>query len=101
MNMFPWKDGSDFPADFDWKHPSQQPFYTKDGEPTRDPSFMKLYHSNINHQEQLQFHKVLDHELVHHPLYRKAVVKDASNQSLRKITTIFPRIHIHIVQCYT
>lgn len=37
VNMFPWKDGSDFPADFDWKHPSQQPFYTKDGEPTRDP----------------------------------------------------------------
>ena len=36
--MFPWEDGTDFPANFDWKSPSKQPFFTK-GEmvPTRDP----------------------------------------------------------------
>lgn len=37
VNMFPWADGSDFPADFDWEHPSQQPFFDGSGEPTRDP----------------------------------------------------------------
>lgn len=36
VNMFPWKDGSDFEEDFDWEHPSKQPFF--DGKtPTRDP----------------------------------------------------------------
>ena len=37
VNMFPWADGTEFPADFNWKNPSQQPFYTKEGVPTRDP----------------------------------------------------------------
>lgn len=38
VDMFPWEDGSDFPADFDWKEPSKQPFFTKkDLTPTRDP----------------------------------------------------------------
>lgn len=37
VNMFPWENGEKFPADFDWMNPSKQPFYTKDGEPTRDP----------------------------------------------------------------
>lgn len=38
VDMFPWADGSDFPADFDWKKPVKQPFFTKgDMEPTRDP----------------------------------------------------------------
>ncbi|WP_044266654.1 RagB/SusD family nutrient uptake outer membrane protein [Bacteroides timonensis] len=36
VNMFPWSDGSDFPANFDWEHPSKQPFF-ENGEPTRDP----------------------------------------------------------------
>ena len=38
VDMFPWEDGTDFPANFDWKSPSKQPFFTK-GEmvPTRDP----------------------------------------------------------------
>lgn len=36
VNMFPWADGSDFSEDFDWVHPSKQPFF--DGKtPTRDP----------------------------------------------------------------
>lgn len=40
VDMFPWEDGSDFPADFDWKHPSRQPFFRyESGQmiPTRDP----------------------------------------------------------------
>ena len=42
VDMFPWDDGSDFPADFDWKNgnPARQPFFQPDGEkmiPTRDP----------------------------------------------------------------
>lgn len=41
INMFPWADGTDFPEDFDWESPSQQPFFTiaanAIGEPTRDP----------------------------------------------------------------
>ena len=42
VDMFPWADGSDFPEDFDWEHPSEQPFFIegeKKGEmiPTRDP----------------------------------------------------------------
>lgn len=36
VNMFSWSDGTDFPANFDWEHPSKQPFF-QDGEPTRDP----------------------------------------------------------------
>lgn len=36
VNMFPWESGDDFPADFDWENPSEQPFY-KNGDPTRDP----------------------------------------------------------------
>jgi len=40
VDMFPWSDGSDFPADFDWASPSRQPFFDyADGQmiPTRDP----------------------------------------------------------------
>lgn len=40
VDMFPWEDGSDFPADFDWTSPSRQPFFEYvSGEmvPTRDP----------------------------------------------------------------
>lgn len=36
VNMFPWEDGEDFPEDFDWEHPSTQPFFAN-GTPTRDP----------------------------------------------------------------
>lgn len=36
VNMFPWANGEDFPKDFDWVHPSKQPFF-ENGEPTRDP----------------------------------------------------------------
>lgn len=36
VNMFPWENGDDFEEDFDWEHPSRQPFF--DGAtPTRDP----------------------------------------------------------------
>lgn len=40
VDMFPWEDGTDFPSDFDWKHPSRQPFFRYEGGnmvPTRDP----------------------------------------------------------------
>lgn len=37
VNMFPWADGSDFPENFNWEHPSKQPFFEADGTPTRDP----------------------------------------------------------------
>lgn len=36
VNMFPWEDGSDFDEDFDWEHPSKQPFF-EGTTPTRDP----------------------------------------------------------------
>lgn len=36
VDMFPWENGDDFPEDFDWENPSQQPFYNN-GVPTRDP----------------------------------------------------------------
>ena len=46
VNMFPWEDGSDFPANFDWDNPSKQPFFEYSEEngmvPTRDP---RLYES--------------------------------------------------------
>lgn len=37
VNMFPWADGSDFPENFDWEHPSKAPFFDAKGDPTRDP----------------------------------------------------------------
>lgn len=37
VNMFPWKDGSDFPENFNWNSPAKQPFFDADGKPTRDP----------------------------------------------------------------
>lgn len=45
VNKFGWEDGSEFPADFDWEHPSKQPFFEPDptgqikipGIETRDP----------------------------------------------------------------
>lgn len=40
VDMFPWEDGTEFPADFDWKNPSRQPFFIhENGQmiPTRDP----------------------------------------------------------------
>lgn len=42
VDMFPWADGTDFPDDFDWESPSEQPFFKNTapnvmGEPTRDP----------------------------------------------------------------
>ncbi len=54
VNMFGWADGSDFPADFDWENPSQEPFFVynpkgnnnriEDMEPTRDP---RLYENVV------------------------------------------------------
>lgn len=41
VDMFPWEDGSEFPADtFDWENPDKQPFFIYDGSkmnPVRDP----------------------------------------------------------------
>lgn len=39
VDMFPWEDGTDFPAEvFDWENPERQPFFTQgDLKPTRDP----------------------------------------------------------------
>ena len=40
VDMFPWADGTDFPADFNWLSPSKEPFFIyNDGqmEATRDP----------------------------------------------------------------
>lgn len=39
VDMFPWEDGSDFPADnFDWENPSRDPFFANESTvPTRDP----------------------------------------------------------------
>jgi hypothetical protein len=36
VNMFPWADGSDFPDNFNWTNPPQQPFFAGTT-PTRDP----------------------------------------------------------------
>ncbi|MCQ2185013.1 MAG: RagB/SusD family nutrient uptake outer membrane protein, partial [Bacteroidales bacterium] len=45
VNKYGWEDGTEFPADFDWEHPSRQPFFESDptgtvkipGIETRDP----------------------------------------------------------------
>lgn len=37
VNMFPWVEGADFDGNFDWEHPSRQPFFDADGTPNRDP----------------------------------------------------------------
>ena len=42
VDMFPWEDGGDFPADFNWENPSRDPFFIYDESsdvmiPTRDP----------------------------------------------------------------
>ena len=34
VNKFPWADGTPFPADFDWTHPSQEPFFKPDPQGT-------------------------------------------------------------------
>ncbi|MDD7559928.1 MAG: RagB/SusD family nutrient uptake outer membrane protein [Porphyromonas sp.] len=44
VNMFPWADGSDFPADFNWSSPEKAPFFDADGTPTRDP---RLYETVV------------------------------------------------------
>ena len=38
VDMFPWADGTDFPADFNWGNPSRQPVYEQDGTPARETS---------------------------------------------------------------
>lgn len=39
VDMFPWADGTEFPAEtFDWEHPSREPFFDNNGATlTRDP----------------------------------------------------------------
>ncbi len=41
VDMFPWENGDEFPADFNWEAPQQQPFFVYSGAagmvPTRDP----------------------------------------------------------------
>ncbi|MCL3781145.1 RagB/SusD family nutrient uptake outer membrane protein [Prolixibacteraceae bacterium JC049] len=46
INMFPMRDGSDFPADFDWSNPPFNPFYNESGEPTRDPRLYETAYIN-------------------------------------------------------
>lgn len=36
VDMFPWENGEDFPANFNWENPEKEPFYNN-GVPTRDP----------------------------------------------------------------
>ncbi len=46
VDMFPWEDGTEFPADFNWDSPSKDPFFSySESEgmvPTRDPRLYEI-----------------------------------------------------------
>jgi len=44
VNMFPFKDGTDFPENFDWSKPPFNPWFDAQGNPSRDP---RLYETII------------------------------------------------------
>lgn len=69
VDMFPWADGSDFPADYNWGNPAKQPFYEKDGTPTRDP---RLYETAAVPGEKY-FNGVMAPVYWGHDAYRKGV----------------------------
>lgn len=66
VNMFPWADGKDFPADFDWKNPPKQPFYDENGKPTRDP---RLYET-VALPGSRYFNDTYAPVYINHPNYR-------------------------------
>lgn len=65
VDMFPWADGTDFPAGFDWENPDRQPFF-EDGVPTRDP---RLY-ENVAVPGDLYFNGTPAPVYTNHPAYR-------------------------------
>jgi starch-binding outer membrane protein, SusD/RagB family len=44
INMFPFKDGTDFPENFDWSNPPFNPWFDEIGKPSRDP---RLYETVV------------------------------------------------------
>lgn len=66
VNMFPWDDGSDFPEDFNWESPSRQPFFEKDGTPTRDP---RLY-ENVTVPGEIYYNGTVAPLHINHPSFR-------------------------------
>lgn len=66
VNMFPWDDGSDFPEDFNWESPSRQPFFEKDGTPTRDP---RLY-ENVTVPGEIYYNGTVAPLHKNHPNFR-------------------------------
>lgn len=46
ISMFPMKDGTDFPADFDWNNPPFNPFFDSKGKPIRDPRLYETAYIN-------------------------------------------------------
>lgn len=90
VEMFPWEDGTDFPADFNWEKPSKDPFFS-DGStvPTRDP---RLY-ENVAVPGDIYFNGNSVPSYIPHPsfhegsgfLVMKFILQQASDRANRPV----------------
>lgn len=93
VDMFPWDDGTEFPANFDWKSPSRQPFFTYNESevmvPTRDP---RLY-ENVACPGDIYANGTSAPVYVNHPTYRngsgflimKHILQESSDRANRYV----------------
>ena len=94
VEMFPWEDGSEFPADFNWKAPSKQPFFIYSEEkdemvPTRDP---RLY-ENVACPGDKYYDGTTAPVYINHAAYKpgsgflimKYILQEGSNRSERPV----------------
>lgn len=100
VDMFPWSDGTDFPAeDFDWENPDQQPFFNlENGEtvPTRDP---RLY-ENVVVPGDLYWDGTVAPLHTNHPSYKsgsgffvmKFVLQESSDRNNRPVQYPYLRL---------
>lgn len=101
VDMFPWEDGTDFPADFDWKTLTKQPFFNyseKDDKmiPTRDP---RLY-ENVACPGDLYFNGTTAPVYTNHEAYKagsgflimKYVLQEGSDRDNRPVQWSYTRL---------
>lgn len=100
VDMFPWEDGSNFPADFDWKSPNEQPFFINTPEdglvPTRDP---RLY-ENVACPGETYFNGTTAPVYSNHSAYKdgsgflimKYVLQDGGDRSGRAVQWSYLRL---------
>lgn len=96
VDMFPWEDGSVFPENFDWEHPSRQPFFKEDGTPTRDP---RLY-ENVAVPGDLYWNGKLAPVYIQHTDYKegsgfkmmKFILQNSSDRSGRPVQWPYLRL---------